>query len=61
MLDGVSAEELNIPENSQGTVVSNLSPVDKDTGQTHTFELLKNPENYFEVDGTVLKVIMKIA
>ncbi len=50
MING--ADTVSLPENSpEDTVVGQLSCVDQDGGQSHTYELL-NENNVFEVSTT---------
>jgi len=44
-------------DSSIGTVVGTLAAVDADAGDTHTFELVSDPDSKFEIVGDQLKTI----
>ena len=57
MFDDVAATSLNIIENTAGVDVTELSALDPDDGQTHTFTLTDDG-SLFELQGNILRVIL---
>jgi hypothetical protein len=55
LFDGIAATSFNIIENTAGVDVTELSALDPDEGQTHTFTLTDG-SGLFELQGNILRV-----
>ncbi|KAL4238399.1 hypothetical protein ACF0H5_003108 [Mactra antiquata] len=56
LLDGLAVTELKIIENTQDIVVSELKTIDKDTDQMHAYAIVENPNSFFQLEGSTLKI-----